>query len=313
LENRLAELGGHEDALLQPSGYSANLCWIWGCMSQEDIFLYDKYSHASTYDALKAIKNVKRPFDPDNLDTLENLCRRYTKARKGNIYVAVEGVRSIDGTIVNLPKLVNICDKYGALVVLDDAHALGVLGDTGKGTMEHYGLKNAVHLRISTCSKALGAQGAFVSGSQKSIQYLRNNSNPYIFTTSMTHPVIAAINAALDILEREPDRIKKLHENRCYLINKARCAGFDVKDSSSGIVPLYVTDSSARDLCASLFTKGLFVNMMEHPMIPSSWKEYLRFSLMSDHSYADIDRALEILMECYHPILEKCQNMKMRA
>lgn len=295
LELRLAALAGHEDALLLPSGYMANLCWVNGLMTRNDVLLYDKHSHASVINAIKMAGVQFYPYDPDNLPALDKLIRQI-RAQRGSVqlFATVEGVRSTDGAVAELGKFLEICRSNDIFVILDDAHGLGVLGPTGKGTLEHLGLTGQVDMRMSTCSKALGSQGAFVSGSREAIFYLRSYAKPYVFTTALAQSTVAAIDAALDVLEREPQRVAALHENRRYLSQRLAGQGFRVGLTQSGIVPVYLPDGVAGRFNRVLYERGLFVNVMEYPMVAPG-AERVRFSLMSEHSQADIDRAVEIM------------------
>jgi glycine C-acetyltransferase len=221
LELRLAKLADHEDAVLLPGGYMANLCWVNGLMNKHDVIIYDKNSHASVINAIKMAGVPFYTFDPENMAMLEPLIARI-KSKKPDvqIFATVEGVRSVDGEIIELADFIDICKRNDVITILDDAHGLGSVGKTGKGTLEHLGLTGKVDLRMSTCSKSLGAQGAFVSGSKELIFLLRNFSHPYIFTSGLAQPTIAAINAGLDLLESEsPNRVQLLHERCLY----ARC------------------------------------------------------------------------------------------
>ena len=295
LELRLAALAGHEDALLLPSGYMANLCWVNGLMTRNDVLLYDKHSHASVINAIKMTGVQFFPYDPDDLDGLAQLIDKIRAQRNDiQLFATVEGVRSTDGSVIELERLLDICRRHDIFVILDDAHGLGVLGEHGAGTLEHLGLTGRVDMRMSTCSKALGAQGAFVSGSREAIFYLRSYAKPYVFTTALAQPTIAAIDAGLDVLTDEPERRHRLHANRAYLAAHAEAAGFKVGHTASGIVPIYLPDGIAGPFNRILYEQGLFVNVMEYPMVPPG-AERLRFSLMSDHDHADIDAAIALL------------------
>lgn len=295
LELRLAELAGHEDALLLPSGYMANLCWVNGLMTRKDVLLYDKHSHASVINAIKMTGVQFFPYDPEQLDPFEELLTQVKRTRPGaQVFVTVEGVRSNDGRIIALQYLLDLCRAQDAFVILDDAHGVGVLGENGAGTLEHLGLMGQADMRMSTCSKALGAQGAWVSGSRQAICYLRSYAKPYVFTTALAQPTLAAIDAALDVLQIEPARRLNLHRNRERLATGLRAQGFDVGESLSGIVPVYLPDGLAGRFNQRLYEHGLFVNVMDYPMVaPGS--ERLRFSLMSEHSDNDIEQALDIM------------------
>lgn len=297
LEKRLASLAGHEDALLLPSGYMANLCWVNGLMTRKDVLLYDKHSHASVINAIKMTGVQFFPYDPDRLEHFEQLLDEIRHNRPGvQVFATVEGVRSNDGSVIQLQRLLQCCREREVFVILDDAHGIGVLGDNGAGTLEHLGLMGMADMRMSTCSKALGSQGAWVSGSRQAIGYLRAYAKPYVFTTALAQTTVAAIDAALDVLVEEPQRRTRLHENRRYLSAGLRKLGFEAGDSESGIVPVYLPDGVAGRFNQLVYSKGLFLNVMEYPMVaPGS--ERLRFSLMSEHSQADMNQALDIMHE----------------
>lgn len=297
LEARLAELAGHEDALLLPSGYVANLCWVNGLMTRQDILFYDKHSHASVINAIKMTGVKFFPYDPDNLPALEALIAEI-RARPGKVqlFATVEGVRSNDGSVIELEQLLKLCEDNDIFTILDDAHGVGILGERGWGTLEHLGLMGRADMRMSTCSKALGAQGAWVSGSKEAICYLRAYAKPYVFTTALAQPTVASIDAALDVLAQEPQRRAAVHRNREYLTAALVGAGFRVGRTESGIVPVYLPDNMAGLFNRRLYERGLFVNVMEYPMVAPG-AERLRFSLMAEHTEADMDKAVAIVKE----------------
>jgi glycine C-acetyltransferase len=296
LEKRLAKLADHEDAVLLPGGYMANLCWVHGLMNKNDVLVYDKNSHASVINAIKMTGVSFYSFDPDNLSSLEQLFEHIkTKNPSVQIFSTVEGVRSTDGTIINLRGFIELCEKYDVITILDDAHGLGTVGKTGKGTLEHLDLMGRVDLRMSTCSKAIGAQGAFISGSKEFIFLLRNFSYPYVFTSGLAQPTIAAINAALDLIETEtPSRISQLHANVRYMQDGLEAMGLKIIRGESGIIPVFLKDGVARKLNRALYQRGLFANIMEYPMVPPGL-ERLRLSIMSIHTQAQMDAALALI------------------
>lgn len=298
LELRLAALADHEDAVLLPGGYMANLCWVYGLMNKNDVLVYDKHSHASVVNAIKMTGVPFYSFDPDNLENLKNLFE-HIKSKKPDVQIfsTVEGVRSTDGTIINLRGYIELCDAYDVITILDDAHGLGTVGETGKGTLEHLGLMGRVDLRMSTCSKAIGAQGAFISGSKEFIFLLRNFSYPYVFTSGLAQPTIAAINASLDLMETEnPRRIDMLRANVRYMQDGLEALGLRIIRGQSGIIPVFLKDGMARDLNRTLYRRGLFANIMEYPMVPPGM-ERLRLSIMSTHTKNQMDAALSLIKE----------------
>lgn len=299
LEQRLAALAGHEDAVLLPGGYMANLCWVNGLMNRNDIIVYDKNSHASVINAIKMTNVPFYTFDPERLEEFEKLLVRIkAKAKPGvQIFSTVEGVRSIDGTIIELKQYLEICRAHDVIVILDDAHGLGTVGKTGRGTLEHLDLIGQVDLRMSTCSKAIGAQGAFVSGSKEHIFLLRNFSYPYLFTSGLAQPTIAAISAALDVIEREPERIERLHANVRYMQDQLEAQGLRIIRGDSGIIPVFFSeDGVVRKINRALYRRGLFANIMEYPMVPPGL-ERLRLSVMATHTHEEIDTAVEMIAQ----------------
>ena len=299
LEQRLAALAGHEDAVLLPGGYMANLCWVNGLMNRNDIIVYDKNSHASVINAIKMTGVPFYTFDPDNLDGFEELLERIkSRAKPGvQVFSTVEGVRSVDGTVIDLPRYLQVCKRHDVITILDDAHALGTVGKTGRGTLEHFDVIGQADLRMSTCSKAIGAQGAFVSGSKEHIFLLRNFSYPYLFTSGLAQPTIAAISAALDLMEREPERVTKLHENVRYMQDQLEAVGLKIIRGESGIIPVFIgADGMVRKINRELYARGLFVNIMEYPMVPPGL-ERLRLSVMATHTREEIDTAVSMIAQ----------------
>ncbi|MEQ1511204.1 MAG: aminotransferase class I/II-fold pyridoxal phosphate-dependent enzyme [Lysobacteraceae bacterium] len=299
LEKRLAALAGHEDAVLLPGGYMANLCWVNGLMNRNDIIVYDKNSHASVINAIKMTGVPFYTFDPDNLDAFEELLIRIKARAKpdAQIFSTVEGVRSVDGTIIDLPRYIEVCKRHDIIIILDDAHGLGTVGKTGRGTLEHFDLIGQADLRMSTCSKAIGAQGAFVSGSKEHIFLLRNFSYPYLFTSGLAQPTIAAISASLDVMEREPERVTNLHANVRYMQDRLEAVGLKIIRGESGIIPVFIgEDGMVRKINRELYARGLFVNIMEYPMVPPGL-ERLRLSVMATHTREEIDTAVEMIAQ----------------
>lgn len=297
LELRLAKLAEHEDAVLLPGGYMANLCWVTGLMNRNDVIVYDKNSHASVLNAIKMAGVPFYSFDPEEMDSLEPIFERIkARAKPGTqIFSTVEGVRSIDGQIIDLARYIDICKRHDVITILDDAHGIGTVGKTGRGTLEHLGLLGQADLRMSTCSKAIGAQGAFISGCREHIFMLRNFAYPYVFTSGLAQPTIAAISAALDVMEREPERLQRLHDNVRYMQDRLEAEGMRIIRGESGIIPVFFgEDGAVRKLNKELYRRGLFANIMEYPMVPPGL-ERLRLSVMSTHTREEIDTAVDMI------------------
>jgi glycine C-acetyltransferase len=296
LERRLAALAGHEDAVLLPSGFMANLCWVTGLLRRQDVLVYDRYSHASVVNAVKMAGVNFFTFDPDDPEAFDALLEQVVRRRGENtqIFSTLEGVRSVDGSIADVARWIETCRKHGVVTVLDDAHGLGTVGAKGMGTLEHLGLLGQVDFRMSTCSKGLGAQGAFLSGSDKAIFYLRSLSHPYVFTTALAHPTVAAIGAALDVLQGDPQLLRSLRSNVTTLRDALRGLGLRVGDAPAGIVPVYLPDGIARPFNRALYQAGLFAHVMEYPMVPPGM-ERVRLTVMATHTREHLDRAVEII------------------
>ncbi len=296
LEKRLAALAGHEDAVLLPSGFMANLCWVNGLMNRQDVLLYDKFSHASVINAIKMTGVPFFGFDPEDLTGFRELIAKVKQrsAPNAQIFCTVEGVRSVDGTVIQLAEWIQICREEGLVTILDDAHGLGTLGRRGHGTLEYLDLLGQVDFRMSTCSKGLGAQGAFVSGSAKGIFYLRSFAKPYVFTTALAHPTVAAIDAGLDVLDQEPELLARLHLNVDYMRAELEDMGHRVGYSPAGIIPVYLPDGVARVFNRTLYQRGLFAHVMEYPMVAPG-QERLRLSIMANHKREHLDQALSLI------------------
>jgi glycine C-acetyltransferase len=298
LEMELATLSGHESAILLNGGYLANLAWISSLIDKNDVLIYDKNSHASVLDAIK-LAGIKHAFslDTDNHQMLSSILHK-TKLDypDSQIFLTIEGVRSIDGSVVELKCILDTVRNFdeNIFVMLDDAHGLGTLGHRGYGAMEFLNLMGEVDLRMSTCSKAFGMQGAFLTGGSKVINYIRLMANSYNFTTAMSQPVLAGIKAALKFLKQNPSRIAKLHENKVYLQNGLENMGFNIYRAPSGIIPIFIPGAPCDKINRSLFEQGLFVNVMAYPMIAPG-QERIRLSAMAVSSKQDMDQALEIL------------------
>jgi glycine C-acetyltransferase len=302
LEQRLAALAGHDDAVLLPGGYMANLCWVNGLMNSSDVIVYDRNCHASVIDAIRMTGVRFYAFDPQNLDGFERLLGTVQqRAGRGvQIFSAVEGVSARDGTLADLRRYVEICRRRDVIMVLDDAHGLGTMGRTGRGPLEHLDLVGQMDLRMSTCSKALGAQGAFISGSREMISLLRNFAHPYLFTSGLAQPTIAAIAAALDILEREPERVARLRSNVRRMQDRCEAAGLKIIRGEAGIIPVFLPyDSLVRRVNRLLYQRGLFVNLMDYPMVPPGLAR-LRLSVMATHTHEEIDTAVEMIVQAAH-------------
>ncbi len=297
LERRLAELKGTEDAMVFSTGYGANVGLVSGLMNQTDVVLYDAYSHASFCDGIRMSGVKAFRFPHNDLTMLETLLR-HKNSPDHDTYVAVEGVYSMDGDIAPLDRIVDLCEAYGAILIVDDAHGTGVMGANGRGTAEHFGVEGRVPLTMGTFSKTFAVTGAFVAGPKPIISYLRFFARSYMFSASLPPMVLAAVLGGLDVLEAEPERLLKLRENVAHAAAGLNSIGIPVRPDAA-IIPLIVPQSmSIRRAGRRFHERGIFVNSVEYPAVPVSQQRF-RISMMATHTHEDIDALLSVVEEVW--------------
>jgi 8-amino-7-oxononanoate synthase len=291
LEERLAEYVGKEAAVLFSTGFQVNLGILSCVVGRNDYIFLDEYDHASIIDGsrLSFAKTLK--FAHNDLDDLENkLSQLPEEAVK---FISVDGIFSMEGDIVKLPRLTEIAEKYGATIMVDDAHSLGVIGDKGAGTASHFGLTDKVDFIMGTFSKSFASLGGFVASDAESIDYLKHRARSLLFSASMTPASVASVDAALDIIINEPEHIENLWRNTHYAKNLLDDAGFDTGKTESPIIPIFVRDNDKTFmLTQQLQNDGIFINPVVSPGVPSD-ASLIRFSLMATHTLSQIDEAVE--------------------
>lgn len=294
LERRLAVLkGGNSeewDAMIFASGYQANIGWLNALLREGDVLLFDELNHASLYDgiALSGGKIRAMRFRHNDCDHLKALLERFSKNRRGQIWVAVEGVYSMDGDLPPLQEIQEICAQYGAYLMVDDAHGTGVMGPSGAGTAEHFGLHGKIDVSMGTFSKAFGTTGGFIVARRDVIDYMRFFSRSYMFSASLPPTTIATVLGGLEVLEKEPERIAKLQENSVYLFDVLKFLGCKVKRGGA-IVPVLVPEHiDIRELNRRFHEEGVFLNSVEYPAVARD-EQRLRLSVMSAHTREDLD------------------------
>lgn len=295
LEEKLAKMKGTEDAIIYSSGYTANLGWATALLGNNDYLIYDELSHASLFDAMAMGRFRSLPFKHNDTDSLRKKLMevRFNKPQ-ANIVVCIEGVYSMDGDIAPLPEISKVCKKYSALLAIDDAHGLGVTGENGHGTHEHFNMTGEVDIIMGTFSKTLAASGGFIAASKEIISYLRFFSRPYMFSASMPTSLVAQIIASLEFLDDHPERVKQLWSNLRYMESGLNNVGFHVR-CESAIIPIGVPEKvNIRKLIPQLHHEGIYVNGIAFPAVPNS-QQRIRLSMMSCFSEQDIDQAIEIL------------------
>ncbi|MEU2082720.1 aminotransferase class I/II-fold pyridoxal phosphate-dependent enzyme [Streptomyces albus] len=299
LERRLAVFKKRPACAVFPGGYSANLGVISGLVKSYDALVVDRLNHMSIVDGCKLSGGTRKIFRHNDMEDLERVLRRCAEPGSGVLgrLVVVDGVFSMHGDICDLPGIVRLAEEYGARVLVDDAHATGVLGATGSGTAEHFGLKGRVDLELGTMSKALAGMGGFVVGDEEVIDYLRFYANSYVFAANIPAGVAAGLIASLDVLEREPERLERLWSNIRLLRALLREAGFDLERSDSAILPLVVGDERrAMEFGRAVRRRGLFCQTVVFPGVPLG-DARLRVSVTSEHTPEDLREAAGIFVE----------------
>lgn len=292
LEERLAQFKGTEAALLFNTGYAANTGIIPAIAGEGDVILSDGLNHASIIDGCRLSKASVRVYRHRDVEQVEDLLKKNCNANRK--LVVTDGVFSMDGDIAPLPELTFLAEKYGAVLMVDDAHATGVLGDTGRGTAEHFGLSGRVHVQMGTLGKALGSFGAYVTGERSLIAYLLNRSRSFIYSTSLPPAVCAASMAALDIVEHEPKRREQLWRNRERFVNGLRSLGIVIGTTGSPIVPVMIGDpEKAITVGEKLRDYGICAAAIRPPTVPEG-SARIRATLMASHTDEDVNIALDV-------------------
>ena len=298
LEERLAALKGTEDALIFSSGYGANVGLVTGLMNPTDTVLYDAYSHASFCDGMRMAGVRSIHFPHNDLSVLRHLLDRYQMNNDRDLFVGAEGVYSMDGDLAPLDRLVPMCEKAGAILVVDDAHGTGVMGRTGRGTAEHFGVEGKVPITMGTFSKTFSVTGGFVAASKPIISYLRFFARSHMFSASLPPVVIATVLAGLDLIEQEPALLTALHSNIDCLCAGLRKLGFEHRQETA-IIPLRVpAGMDIRRAACGFHRRGIFVNSVEYPAVPVSQQRF-RISVMATHTRSDIDTLLNAVAEVW--------------
>lgn len=292
LEHRLAVLMGRESALVFSTGYQTNLGIIATLVGRNSVVFQDRLNHASLVDATQLSGGQLVRYPHGDLTMLRRLLERHWQAA-GGVLIATDGVFSMEGDVVDLPGISALAKEFGARLLVDDAHALGVLGAKGGGTAEHFGLQEEVDLVMGTFSKSFASIGGVAAGPEPVIHYLKHQARPLIFSASMPPSAVATVLACLDVLEREPERRTELWTKADYLRAGLQSLGFDTVTSATPIIPV-VTGSMQRTFAfwRALFDAGVFTNPVLPPAVPESSCR-LRTSVMATHTREQLDRVLE--------------------
>ena len=304
VEVKLSQLKKKEDTLIFPSGFSTNIGLISGLCSPNDVMIFDEYHHASFFDGLKLFKGQKISFKHNDMDNLRDILSNLKLGKNQTIFIGFEGVYSMDGDIAPLPELIKIAQKHQAILIIDDAHGTGVLGENGGGTCEHFQMEDEVDLAMGTFSKSFGVSGGFVSSTKEVINYLRYNAKSYVFSAALPPVVLAAVLAGLEIMEEEPWRRSKLLENAAYAQSRLSHFEFCARPQAAILAIKKPEGIDIRQANRALFERGLFVNTVEYPAVPKK-EERFRISLSTVHTKEDIDLLATAMEEILIPELEK--------
>jgi 8-amino-7-oxononanoate synthase len=290
LEKKLARFFRKEAALVFATGYQTNLGAISALVGRNDMAIIDKYDHASIIDGCRLSFGQVKKFRHNDMKDLERILG---EAKDKGKLIIVDGIFSMEGDIADLPSIVKLAKAYGARVMVDDAHAIGVLGEGGRGTAEHFGMEDQIDLIMGTYSKSLAAIGGFVAGSKEVINFVKHIGRSMIFSASLPPSLVASVSAALDIIEEEPQLRIQLWKNTHRMLQGYKTLGYDTGTSETPIIPIIIKDTmKVYQMCKLLFESGVFVNPVVNPAVPTG-RELLRTSYMATHTEEQLDRVLK--------------------
>ncbi len=297
LEKELASFLHKDEALCFATGFTVNEGVLATICGREDYIITDERDHASIVDGRRLSFAKQLKFRHNDMEDLE---KQLQKCNPDAIkLIVVDGVFSMEGDLANLPEIVRLKHKYNASIMVDEAHGIGVFGEQGRGVCNHFGLTDDVDLIMCTFSKSLASIGGCIAADKDIINWLRHTTRSYIFSASNTPAATAAAREALHILQEEPERIERLWEVTNYALKRFREAGFEIGETESPIIPLYIRDSVKTFQATKLaFDKGIFIN----PVVPpacAAQDTLIRFSLMATHTKEQVDRGVDILIEVF--------------
>lgn len=297
LEKELAEFEGKDDCLCFSTGFSVNAGVIAVVAGRGDYIICDDRDHASIVDGRRLSFAKQLHYKHNDMEDLENILK--TLPKEAVKLIVVDGVFSMEGDLCKLPEIVELKHKYNCSIMVDEAHGLGVFGKQGRGVCDHFGLTDEVDLIMGTFSKSLASIGGFIAGDADTINYLRHTCRTYIFSASDTPAATAAAMEALHILKSEPERIEALWKVTRYALRRFREEGFEIGDTESPIIPLYVHDIDKTFLVTKLaFDAGVFIN----PVIPPACAPQdtlVRFALMATHTEEEVERGVQALTKIF--------------
>lgn len=297
LEEKLARLVGKEETVCFSTGFQVNLGVVSALCGRNDYLLLDSLDHASIIEGSRLSFGKVWKYNHNDMESLEaklKLCPPESVK-----LIVADGIFSMEGDIVPLPEMVALAEKYDADIMLDDAHALGVLGHQGRGTADHFGMTDKVDLIMGTFSKSFGSLGGFIASDADTINFLKHNARSLIFSASMPPSNVAAVSKAIDIMLEEPERIQHLWDLSNYARRQFKDSGFNTGRSETPIIPLFVRNSEkAFWLCNRLLENGVFVTPVIAPAVPEN-DVLIRFALMATHTFEQVDEALDKITKAF--------------
>ena len=293
LEERFAAFKHAEAALMFQSGFTSNAGTVAAILTKQDVIVSDRLNHASIIDGARLSRAEIAVFDHRDADHADRLLAETATPGRRQLLIT-DGVFSMDGDIAPLPELVEVAERHSAIMMVDDAHASGVLGKGGAGTVDHFGLHGRVDIQVGTLSKAIGVLGGFIAGPAHLIEWLQNRGRPYLFSTSAPPPVVAACITALDVIADEPERLERLWSNTALLKDGLHDLGFDTGASETPITPVITGDEERTQRFATrLFEEGVFCPAIVFPTVGKGLAR-VRTIVTADHTEDDLREALEI-------------------
>jgi len=291
LEKRIAQFKGAERALLFNSGYTANLGIIPALFGRGDIIFSDRLNHASIIDGILLSQAKLQRYPHKDMTALEKIieaARDYDKK-----LIVTDTVFSMDGDVAPLDTIVRLAKKYGCMVMVDEAHAFGVMGERGAGAVDHFGLQKEIHIQMGTLSKALGSFGAYCCGSHDLVEYLIHKARSFIYTTALPPAVAAAALKGIDIIAKEPMRRQQLWDNTYFVLDRLRKMGYDTLESQTPIIPIVLGDANAAlRFSRKLFEAGIYAAAIRPPTVPENMAR-VRLSIMATHTRGDLEYLLK--------------------
>ena len=296
LEEELATFLHKEAVITFSTGFQSNLAIISSIAGRNDYILCDKENHASIYDACRLSYAKMIRFEHSDMEDLERQLQKIDTTY-GGILIVTDGVFSMSGEICKLPEIVKLARKYGARVMVDDAHGLGVLGEHGRGTAEYFGLEDEVDIYMGTFSKSLASLGGYMASTKKVVEFVKHTSRPFIFSASITPASVACARKSLEILSREPQRVRNLENISTYMRKLLKEKGVKIIESTTPIIPIFTYDDlKTFKACKMLMERGVYVNPVVSPAVPVG-QSLLRTSYTATHTKKQMEYASEKIAE----------------